>query len=132
MNQFSYSPNIQSSYDYTQNIPVQNMPVQNLQAQMPQSYIPYQSPPNNYQQPIQMNKYEKFDNNEYKDDTKINWYLIGKKVVVYTILFLVMSHLIMSKLICNYIPFIGDNEIICMVTKGVIMSILVIIIQAVL
>ena len=76
------------------------------------------------------NTYEPFINEN--DNSKIDWYLIGKKIVIYTILFLIMSHLIMNNMICKFVPLVGDNEIACMVTKGIIMSIAIIILQMIL
>ena len=124
MNKFSYNPNINSQQSYPQQNDYVQQPsfMPTYQQQVPQQAI-YQQPP-----PPLISKFENFEN----DDKKINWYLIAKKIVIYTILFLITSHLIVSKLICNYVPLIGDNEIMCMVVKGVLMSIVIICIQAIL
>ena len=93
---------------------------------IPMNYNPSYLPTNNYKKSI--NTYEPFKN----DNSKIDWYLIGKKIVIYTILFLIMSHLIMNNMICRFIPFVGENEIACMVMKGFIMSVVIIILQTIL
>jgi hypothetical protein len=98
----------------------------NMMPMMPMNYNPSYLPTNNYKKSI--NTYEPFKN----DNSKIDWYLIGKKIVIYTILFLIMSHLIMNNMICRFIPFVGENEIACMVMKGFIMSIVIIILQTIL
>ena len=46
-----------------------------------------------------------------------------------TLLFLIMSHIKMNSIVCGFIPYLNNHEILCMTIKGVIMSILIIIIQ---
>ena len=101
-----YAPTKQFSYN--PNIPLDNMPYN-----MP--YTPYNK------------KYESFT-----PDSKIsksNWITFGKKIVIYTILFLIMSHVKMNCFVCSFMPFLNNNEVLCMTIKGLIMSILIIIIQ---
>ena len=86
-------------------------------------------PPPYQQSPQKKSLIDSFKNSNSK---KIDWYLIGKKIVVYTILFLIMSHLIMNNMVCRFIPFTSNNEIVCMVVKGLIMSIMIILLQGLL
>ena len=79
-------------------------------------------------------KYKKKINKTQDDDleekpTKINWKRYIKSIVIYTLLFLIMSHVKMNSLICGFIPYLNNHEILCMIIKGVIMSILILIIQ---
>ncbi len=65
------------------------------------------------------------ENNEHK----INWITIIKKLVIYTALFLIMSHVKMDELVCRFIPFLNNNQILCMSIKGLILGILIILTQ---
>ena len=76
---------------------------------------------------IKQNNYELFSDNT--KITQYNWINFGKKIVIYTILFLIMSHVKMNNFVCSFIPFLNNNEVLCMIAKGFIMSILIIIIQ---
>ncbi len=71
---------------------------------------------------------DKFDNKSKKFD----WMLIAKKIVIYTALFLVMSHVKMDELVCKFIPFLSDNQILCMTTKGILLALIIILIQNIL
>jgi hypothetical protein len=60
---------------------------------------------------------------------KFDWLLFAKKIIVYTALFLIMSHIKMDELVCKFVPFLSDNQILCMTFKGVLLAIIIIIIQ---
>jgi hypothetical protein len=64
-----------------------------------------------------------------KKSSKINWIIIVKKLIIYTALFLIMSHVKMEELLCNCIPFLKDNQILSMTLKGVMLAIIIIFIQ---
>ncbi len=151
-------PQPQSQYQYQPNIPMENsmnMPLSDMDVPMSQDYgmqPQYQQMMpemqnqryNRYQTPIKLAKgyknksikgYKKnytLDNFEDTSNTKINWMVIIKKIIIYTALFLVMSHIKMNELICKFIPFIGDNEILCMTTKGILLAIIIIVTQIIL
>ena len=77
-------------------------------------------------------KYSNDENNERleKDtDSKIKWILILKKIAIITILFLLMSSVKMDELVCKFVPYLNENQLICMTIKGIILSVLIIIIQ---
>jgi hypothetical protein len=77
-------------------------------------------------------KYSNDENNERleKDtDRKIKWILILKKIAIITILFLLMSSVKMDELVCKFIPYLNENQLICMTIKGIILSVLIIVIQ---
>ena len=71
------------------------------------------------------NKYVEESDNPYK----IKWSRYFKGIVIYTLLFLIMSHIKMNSIVCGVIPYLNNHEILCMTIKGIIMSILIIIIQ---
>jgi hypothetical protein len=144
-----YNPNMQ----YTPTIP------SSIQSPQQQQYPPQQYPPQQYQPlPSQYNSVSKSEqsmnqytmpvqrqtfspqhdslysnnmNDEYKPD-KFNWIKFGKSIVIYTLLFLIMSHLKMNDFLCSFIPPLNNNEVICMVIKGIIMSLIIIVIQKIL
>jgi hypothetical protein len=111
---------------------------------MPRS-IPQIDPRNEYSKPMNNKKNgfknkskmiskvnEKYDNNTDVDkikDSKMNWTLIIKKICIFTALFLIMSSIKMDELVCKFIPYLGENQLICMTTKGLILSIFIIIIN---
>ncbi len=79
-------------------------------------------------------------NSEYDDEpvldnfsdtksTKFDWILFSKKIVIYTALFLIMSHVKMDDLVCKFIPFLTDNQILCMTFKGMLLAVIIVIIQ---
>ncbi len=66
------------------------------------------------------------------EDTKpdrFDWVLFVKKIVIYTALFLIMSHVKMDELVCRFIPFLNDNQILCMTFKGLLLALLIILVQ---
>ncbi len=67
---------------------------------------------------------ERMVSNEEKSD-KINWILILKKIVIYTILFLVFNHIKTHQVLCGLIPFLNNNELICMTFKGLLFAIII-------
>jgi hypothetical protein len=78
------------------------------------------------------NRYKNISNNKnfesFQDgNTGFNFMNLIKKIIVFTILFLIMSHIKMNHILCSFIPFVEKNEIACMVTKGFIMSLIIII-----
>jgi hypothetical protein len=96
-------------------------------------------PPNNYIE--KPSKYKKQSNNyddaqidkfEGKKSTKFNWILFAKKLIIYTALFLIMSHVKVDDLVCKFIPFLSDNQILCMTFKGVLLAIIIILVQTLL
>ncbi len=99
--------------------------------QMPMQQMPMQKM-NNRKPYYNKNMSNKLETLEEAPSSKINWMLILKKIVIYTMLFLIMSHVKMNDLVCHFIPFLNNNEILCMVTKGILLAIIIIIIQMVL
>jgi hypothetical protein len=103
-----------------------------------QMRIPRQ-PQNNYIE--KSSKYKKQSNNydetqidkfEGEKSTKFNWILFGKKLVIYTALFLIMSHVKVDDLVCKFVPFLNENQILCMTFKGVLLAIIIILVQTLL
>ena len=109
-----------------------------MRQQMRQNYenYDYDMPPvrrkknrvnSNYNdEPIMMDKFED------SKSTKFDWMLFVKKLVIYTALFLIMSHVKMDELVCKFIPFLSDNQILCMTTKGLLLALVIILIQTIL
>ena len=94
----------------------------------------YDSPRFSSDEPIPLKNIKKKNKNRYVEDesdnpTKIKWSRYFKGIVIYTLLFLIMSHIKMNSFVCGFIPYLNNHEILCMTIKGVIMSILIIIIQ---
>ena len=86
--------------------------------------------------PPKINKKKKSKYTDYELDTfqetkssKFDWLLFVKKLVIYTALFLIMSHVKMDELVCRFIPFLNDNQILCMTVKGLILGLLIILVQ---
>lgn len=78
--------------------------------------------------PVNENYDNDTDIDKYKN-TKMNWNVLIKKLIIFTALFLLMSSIKMDELVCKFIPYLSDNQLICMTTKGIILSILIIIIN---
>ncbi len=79
-----------------------------------------------------MSKYNDIDTFQETQDTKstkFDWLLLVKKLVIYTALFLIMSHVKMDELVCRFIPFLSDNQILCMTVKGLILALVIILVQ---
>ena len=66
---------------------------------------------------------------QYESSDKINWILILKKVIIFTLLFLVFNHVKTHELICGLIPFLNNNELLCMTFKGLIFAVIIILLQ---
>jgi hypothetical protein len=112
-----------------QQMPMQNMPMQNMPMQqmpMQQMHMQNMGTSNQYKK----SKIDTFDTTTTKK--KFDWLLFGKRVAIYTILFLIISHVKMNELVCRFIPFLNDNELLCMTTKGLILAIIIVIIQQIL
>ena len=96
----------------------------------------YQEP--KYTRPIKNKR--KYDNNDdvdvdkFQDITskKFDWMLIVKKIAIYTALFLLMSSVRIDDLVCNFIPFLKESQLLCMTVKGIILSLIIIFIQTLL
>jgi hypothetical protein len=119
------------SNTYSQQMPPMQM--QQMQ-QMPMQQMPMMQPPMPpmYNPVIPMQKKRNIIKEKFASDTKpnkINWILITKKIVIYTMLFLIMSHIKMNEIIFKFIPFFEKNEIPNMIFKGFIMAIIIIITQ---
>ena len=79
------------------------------------------------------NRYENMSNKKnnyesFQDNGGFSYTSLIKRIIVYTILFLIMSHLKMNNILCHFIPFLENNEIACMAMKGFIMSCIIIIV----
>jgi hypothetical protein len=76
-------------------------------------------------------KYSDYDIDTFKEtnSSKFDWLLFVKKLVIYTALFLIMSHVKMDELVCKFIPFLSENQILCMTVKGLLLALLIILVQ---
>ncbi len=102
-------------------MPQQMMPM--AQPIMPQMYNP------NVVIPKQTKKIKEKFTEPVEKPNKINWMVVLKKIVIYTMLFLIMSHVKMNELIFKILPVLEMHEILLMILKGFLMSLVVIIIQ---
>lgn len=57
-----------------------------------------------------------------ENPNKFNWILLLKKLVIYTILFLVFNHIKTHQILCGLIPFLSNNEVLCMTFKGLLFA----------
>ncbi len=119
MMQVMPQPQMMQSYGMQQ---PQMMPMMQQQPQMMPPMYPM--PTTNKKQ----KKADQFTNVEEKPNN-IGKYI--KKLIIFTILFLVISHVKTNDLI-EKIPMVKSNEIFMMVVKGVIMAIIIIIIDRIL
>jgi hypothetical protein len=97
------------------------------QQQQPRLYEQYDIPASRNEIPVARPKRktkERMASYEEKSD-KINWILIVKKLVIYTILFLVFNHIKTHQVLCGLIPFLNNNELICMTFKGLLFAIII-------
>ena len=76
-------------------------------------------------------KYDDYDIDTFQETnkSKFDWLLFVKKIVIYTALFLIMSHVKMDELVCKFVPFLSDNQILCMTVKGLLLALLIILVQ---
>ena len=58
-------------------------------------------------------------------ENKFSWILLIKKLVIYTILFLVFNHIKTHEIICGLLPFLSNNELLCMTFKGLLFAIII-------
>jgi len=56
---------------------------------------------------------------------KFNWKLLLKKIVIYTILFLVLNHIKTHEIVCGLLPFLNNNELVCMTFKGLLFALII-------
>ena len=133
-----------SSYDTPQmpqmdprgNPNIENMRQMPLRQQMRQTYDNYDNH-DNYENDYTPKK-RKTPKANYDVDTfetksnKFDWLLFAKKIVIYTALFLIMSHVKMDELVCRFVPLLSDNQILCMTFKGVLLALIIIVIQMIL
>ena len=66
---------------------------------------------------------ERMVQNENLD--KFNWILLLKKIVIYTILFLVLNHIKTHEIVCGLLPFLSNNELLCMTFKGLLFALII-------
>ena len=113
----------------------------------------YQPPPQQYQPPPQQytfqeeyyqpsapkyNQYEQLHNtikpNKAKkvakfSNSKLNLFGGIKKIIIFTLLYVFMSHRKMTMLLCNKVPFLSIEKILyCNVFKGIIFSVIILLI----
>jgi hypothetical protein len=116
-------------------------PIRNIRQPIRNNFDSYYED-NDYDMPlpkISKNKRTKSKISNYDLDTfqetkssKFDWLLFVKKLVIYTALFLIMSHVKMDELVCNFVPFLNDNQILCMTAKGILLALLIILVQMIL
>ena len=68
---------------------------------------------------------KKMKENMTINNDKISWILLLKKIVIYTILFLVFNHIKTHELVCGLLPFLSDNDLLCMTFKGIIFALII-------
>ena len=125
----TYTPFIQEVKPESNTKQSQQYPTQYPQ-QYPMQYppqYPMQYPPHPSQ--YSSNKYEQVLNPPSVSNNKINWMSIFKSISIYLILFLIISSVKMDELLFKLIPYLHSNEIIKMIIKGLILSIVIVIIQ---
>ncbi len=158
MSNLTYNPNINMDFDTGGNFRNNNSydTPQLLQSMDPRAPMqPMRQPMMQQMQPMRQPMMQQYDNYEYDEppvmrtpkrqktkenvdkfsdtkSTRFDWILIIKKIIIYTALFLIMSHVKMDELVCKFIPFLSDNQILCMTFKGILLAIIIIIIQAIL
>jgi hypothetical protein len=60
-----------------------------------------------------------------ENTNKFNWILLLKKIVIYTILFLVLNHIKTHEIVCGLLPFLSNNELLCMTFKGLLFALII-------
>jgi hypothetical protein len=105
------------------------MPQQPMMMQMPQQSVMPQMYNPNVVIPKQNKKMKERFTEPVEKPNKINWMIVLKKIVIYTMLFLIMSHVKMNDLIFKILPILEMHEIVLMILKGFLMSLVVIVIQ---
>jgi hypothetical protein len=114
--------------------------IKNMRPPMRQTYNNYYEedndmpPPKIIKKKKTKSKYSDYDLDTFQEtkSTKFDWLLLVKKLVIYTALFLIMSHVKMDELVCKFVPFLSENQILCMTVKGLILALLIILVQMIL
>jgi hypothetical protein len=112
----------------------QMMPMIQQQPQMmtPQMMSSQMLKPQMYQNQTKNKKQKKADQfTNLEEGTSSNWGVYIKKLIIFTILFLVISHVKTNDII-QKLPMVGSNEVFMMVVKGFIMAIIIIIVDRIL
>lgn len=115
-----------------QQMPMQQMPMQ----QMPMQQMPMQQMPimSNMMPPMSRQSMQNKNNltkEKFEPSTKFNWILLAKKIIIYTMLFLIISHVKLNELIFRFVPYFSEHEIPLMIVKGVFISIIIVVLQKV-
>ena len=108
------------------NIPMNNMPMnQNIPMNIPIN--DYNQITNNYNKNF-VNKIKNLDKIENFTKTKVSFY---KEFIVYSLTFLIISHVKFTELILNKIPFINNlnSELPIILIKAIILSLILIFIR---
>jgi len=114
-------------------------PPQQQYSSPPQQYIyqeDYYQPPtpryNQYEQlynTIKPNKPHKTKNFAKFSNSNTNIFRVFKKIIIFTLLYVFMSHRKMTLLLCNKVPFLSIEKILyCNAFKGVLFSIMILLI----
>jgi hypothetical protein len=71
---------------------------------------------------------ENMDTTEVKKPSRFSFI---RKLLIYTVLFIIFSHSKLTELLCGFVPYLDsfNSNIPCITLKGIIMSILIIIIN---
>ena len=132
--QSNYNPNpntmFQPNTTYNPNI----LPEESMYSNRKfKTFVSDNSSKNLDEEPILIKNRKMKNKNRYVEESdnrhKIKWSRYLKGIVIYTLLFLIMSHIKMNSIVCGVIPYLNNHEILCMTIKGIIMSILIIIIE---
>ena len=67
----------------------------------------------------------KMKENMTSNTDKFSWILLLKKIVIYTILFLVFNHIKTHELVCGLLPFLSNNDLLCMTFKGIVFALII-------
>ncbi len=75
--------------------------------------------------PVRQKKKTKERMTTIDNSTRFNWILLLKKLVIYTILFLVFNHIKTHEIVCGLLPFLSNNDLLCMTFKGLVFAIII-------
>ena len=67
----------------------------------------------------------KIKENMATNTDKFSWILLLKKIVIYTILFLVFNHIKTHEIVCGLLPFLSNNDLLCMTFKGIVFALII-------
>ncbi len=56
---------------------------------------------------------------------RFNWILFAKKIVIFTVLFLIFNHMKTHNLFCGLLPFLNNNDLLCITVKGFVFSLII-------